>query len=93
MTTYNVSVRIVDGNGKRIEKHQDEFVSDIRYQMYVHNIDVLSARMKEKHNEIMLTLPKDHKVFLSARKYNEISGTWMEMASYYGGENRFVIHS
>lgn len=93
MRTYNVTLRIEDENGKRVEKHQDEFVSQIRYVMYVHNIDVLSARMKEKHDEIMLTLPKGYVVFLSALTYNSISDTWMEMAAYYGNEKRFVVFS
>jgi hypothetical protein len=93
MTNYNVTVRIEDSNGKKVQKHFGEYVSQIKYQMYVHNIDVLGARMKEKHDSIMLTLPKDHKVFLSASLYNSISDTWMEMAAYYGGENRFVVFS
>ena len=93
MTTYNVRLRIEDANGKRVERHAEGYVSDVKYQMYVHNIDVLGERMKAKHDEIMLTLPNDYKVFLSALRYNSISNTWMEMAAYYGDEKRFVVFS
>jgi hypothetical protein len=93
MTTYDVRLRIEDANGKRVETLLGGYVyvSDVKYQMYVHNIDVLGERMKAKHDEIMLTLPNDYKVFLTALRYNSISSTWMEMAAYYGGEKRFVV--
>lgn len=91
MITYNVRLKIKDENSKNIEKYFEEYVSEIKFIMYVHNIDVLGDKMKRKHDEIMARLPKGYKVYLSALRYNSIADSWIEVAAYYGDEKRFVV--
>ena len=54
--------------------------------------EMLQHKMTEIVKDMQILLPA-HKIYISASVLSEINHTYMEMFSYYGPENRWVIHT
>ena len=89
--TYLISVIIRDENGKIVEDNKGIKFPEINFEKTVHNYEQLEFQMKSLHIAFKAFLPK-HDINIEAGLNNSIGGTIMNMASYYGSEDRFVKH-
>jgi hypothetical protein len=87
---YKVSIEVRDSNGKMILNELGNKVDNISY-----DVEMLTSNMESN----LTRLAKNLKAFMPDRKinievyvHNKISGTYMNMFSYYVGENKFVKH-
>lgn len=89
--TYHVEVNIRNEYGY-IPK--DEFgnpVPSIKFEKTVNPL-FLDTMLKRLYKDFKAIVPKEHDINIEVYLSNAMSGTWMNMASYYGSEERFVTH-
>jgi hypothetical protein len=90
-TTYLISVIIRDENGKIVEDKKGIRTTSIEFEKTVHNYKQLEFQMRTLHRQFKTFLPT-HEINIEAGVNNSIGGTIMNMASFYGSEDRFVKH-
>jgi hypothetical protein len=90
-TTYLISVIIRDANGKIVEDKKGTKFPQINFEKTVHNYKQLEFQVRNLHRAFKALLP-DHDINIEAGLNNRIGGTIMNMASFYGSEDRFVKH-
>ena len=89
---YSISVE-VRNKKHRLYQNKDGF----KVTGFAHSVDLESKEQIERYMRNICidyqAISKDNSVVnIEALVYNAISGTWMTMYSYYGSEDRFIIH-
>jgi hypothetical protein len=90
--TFLIEVRVRDEQGKIFENEKNIKVPTVDFEVSVYTWETLEYRLKTLCREFKTITPKGSSVDLEASVYNSISETYMNMASYYGSESRFVKH-
>jgi hypothetical protein len=87
---YHVSIEVRDSNGKMILNELGNKVDNISYdvEMLTSNMESNLTRLARNLKALML----DRKINIEVYVHNTISGTYMNMFSYYVDENKFVKH-
>jgi hypothetical protein len=85
---FEVSVRI---NGKIPQNRRGNNIPRIQFQKIL-PIKNLENHMKHIFEEYEAITPKDADINVEAYIKNNISDTYMNMASFYGSEYRFIKH-
>jgi hypothetical protein len=87
---YHVSIEVRDSNGKMILNELGNKVDNISY-----DVEMLTSNMESNLTRLARTLKAfmpDRKINIEVYVHNTISGTYMNMFSYYVDENKFVKH-
>jgi hypothetical protein len=87
---YHVSIEVRDSNGKMILNELGNKVDNISY-----DVEMLTSNMESNLTRLARTLKafmSDRKINIEVYVHNTISGTYMNMFSYYVDENKFVKH-
>ena len=90
--TFSISIKVRDENSKIFEHDKIGRVAEINFEKSVHTWEQLEYQMKTLCCQFEGVTPKGSDINLSASIYNSIGDSWMNMASYYGSEKRFVKH-
>jgi len=89
---FHIEIKVRDKNGKIFRNEKGVKATSIDVEATVYTWVNLEWILKNLCRNIKTISPKGSDVNLSANIYNSISQTWMNMASYYGNENRFIKH-
>jgi hypothetical protein len=87
---YWISIEVRDSEGKMIVNEIGNKVDNISY-----DVEMLPSNMEANLTRLARTLKAlmpDRQINIFAYVKNSISGTWMNMFSYYVDEKRFVKH-
>ena len=87
---YWVKIEVRDSDGNMILNELGNKVDDISY-----NVEMLPSNMEPNLSRLARTLKAfmpDRQINIGVYVHNQISGTYMNMFSYYVNENRFVKH-
>lgn len=66
--------------------------TDIKFELVAENYTILEHKMRDLGRTLKAWMPKYH-ISIGAFLLNEGTKTYSNMASFYGDENRFVIHT
>jgi hypothetical protein len=77
----SIDIRVKVGNNKSVTTSIEVECGD----------EAAERKMKEI-GELLVELNSDAMIEVSHMTYSSISDTWMQMASYYADEKRFVKH-
>lgn len=87
---YWVKIEVRDSEGKMITNEIGNKVDDISY-----DVEMVPSNMEFNLTRLARTLKAfmpDRQIDIVVYVHNQISGTYMNMFSYYVNENRFVKH-
>lgn len=87
---YWVKIEVRDSEGKMIRNELGNKVDDISY-----DVEMLPSNMEPNLSRLARTLKAfmpDRQINIEVYVHNQISGTYMNMFSYYVDEKRFVKH-
>jgi hypothetical protein len=87
---YWIKIEVRDSEGNMLRNENGNKVDDISY-----DVEMLPSNMEPNLTRLAITLKAfmpDRQINIGAYVHNSISGTYMNMFSYYVNENRFVKH-
>lgn len=90
---YKVSVEVLDKDGKRIYDSKGEKAIRIQFEWESWSDSHMEYLMRDLHRTMKAWMP-DNQVWIEAGIFHGDKGmqTLMNLYSYYGPEDRFVIH-
>jgi len=91
LETYQVEVRIRDSWGDIFTDSDGNNVPHIRLERTINPL-FLETMVKRIHKDFEAITSEGSDINIEVYLPNSISNTWMNMASYYGSEERFVTH-
>ena len=91
LETYQIEVQIRLKGGLMPTDSKGIRVPSIRFSRSVNPL-FLDTTMKRIYKDFEAITPEGAFINVEAYLSNSISNTWMNMASYYGQEDRFVTH-
>jgi hypothetical protein len=91
LETYQVEVRIRKKGGLTPIDSDGNKVTDIKLEKTINPL-FLDTMLKRIHKDFEAITSEGSDINIEAYLPNSISNTWMNMASYYGSEERFVKH-
>lgn len=92
---YHITVEVRDGQGKLIEDEFGDKFIDLKFEWFVRDEDHMEWLMKDLHRTMKVWMPYNE-IWISAGVFHgpdKYSQTLMNLYSYYGPEDRFVIHT
>ena len=89
--TYQVEVRIRKKGGLIPKDSDGNNVPHIRLERTINPL-FLDTMLKRIYKDFQAITPECSDIDIEVYLPNSISDTWMNMASYYGSEERFVTH-
>jgi hypothetical protein len=87
---YHISIEVRDSEGKMILNELGNKVDNISY-----DVEMLTSNMEPNLTRLARTLKAfmpDRQINIEVYVHNSISGTYMNMFSFYVNEGRFVKH-
>ena len=91
METYQVEIQIRKSSGMIPTDTDGNKVTSIKMEKTINPL-FLDTMLKRIYKDFEAITPDGAFINIEAYLPNSISGTWMNMASYYGSEKRFVTH-
>ena len=91
METYHVEIQIRKSSGMIPMDSDGNKVPSIKMEKTINPL-FLDRMLKRLHKDFQAITPEGAFINIEVYLPNSISGTWMNMASYYGQEGRFVKH-
>jgi len=91
LETYQVEVQIRDSWGDIFTDSDGNKVTSIKLEKTINPL-FLDTMLKRLYKDFQAITPEGSRINIEVYLPNTISGTWMNMASYYGSEKRFVKH-
>jgi hypothetical protein len=91
METYQVEIQIRKSSGMIPMDSDGNKVPSIKMEKTINPL-FLDTMLKRLHKDFQAITPEGAFINIEVYLPNSISGTWMNMASYYGSEERFVTH-
>ena len=88
---YKIRISVRDEYHNSIKDSDGLKVLGVQVQLEAEDYGELEVKMKSLCNDLQVWMPT-HTIDIYASLYNSISDTYMNMASYYGEEKRFVTH-
>ena len=92
METYQVEIQIRKKGGLIPMDSDGNKVPSIKMEKSANTLSDLESILKRLHKDFEAITPERAFINIEVYSPNHISGTWMNMASYYGNEERFVTH-
>ncbi len=84
---YKINIEVRDGEGKIILDDNGNKVTHISF-----NVEMLTSEMEFNLRKLAKLFTPDRQINIEVYVYNSISGTYMNMFSFYVNEGRFVKH-
>lgn len=87
---YRISIEVRDSEGKIIVDNEG-----LKQVSFSYDVEMLTSNMESNLKRLAKTLKTfmpDRKINIEVYVKNSISGTYMNMFSFYVDENRFVKH-
>ncbi len=91
METYQVEIQIRKKGGLMPTDSDGNNVPSIKLEKSIDPL-FLDTMLKRLYKDFQAITPEGSRINIEVYLPNSISGTWMNMASYYGEEDRFVKH-
>jgi hypothetical protein len=90
LENYNINIKVRDSEGKIILDENDNKCLSLSYET-----EMLTSNMEFNLRQLANTLKAfmpDRQINIGVYVHNTISGTYMNMFSFYVSEDRFVKH-
>jgi len=92
MGKYKIDIEVRDSEGKIIHNEDGNKVLGLKYNVELpENKFLIERELKELGISLKALMPT-HQIEVSLNHFNNISGTYMTMYSYYVSEGRLVKH-
>jgi len=89
METYQVEIQIRKKGGLIPTDSDGNKVPSIKMEKSVNTLGEMESTLKRLYKDFEAITPEGAFINIEVYSPNHISGTWMNMASYYGNEERF----
>jgi len=91
LETYEIEVRIRKSSGMIPRDSDGNNIPSIKFTKTINPL-FLDTMLKRIFKDFQAITPEGAYIDIEAYLPNSISGTWMNMASFYGSNQRFVKH-
>jgi len=92
MTQYHVEIEIRDKDGKLFRHPRGAgMFTGFKFIQEYRDYEAMEALMRLRHEELKMLMP-ENQFEITASVFNNISDTYMCMATFRGEENKFIQH-